>query len=135
MQLLRLLLFPSLAAPPRDTRPVHLRTQPLVGGPSFLKLHVQVAVGETVYDFLPKDPTAMSTTVALFTGNSVAGTVRSRALSTPASPPRWRLLGATKMQQPAVDQFVEQQTTELNLLSNSCWSFASRLVRHVDLMD
>ena len=66
---------------------LHKVALPLVGGPSWLKLH-QAAVFEEpegkrllLIDYLPEEPESPATALSLFTMNSVAGKVRVKELT------------------------------------------------------
>ena len=94
-----------------------------------MPLHVEVAVGDTIYDFLPSKPTAFATTTALFTGQSVDGKIRLRAIQAPAAAsPRWQLIAHTMKTPDELQSFAQQQPDSLSLLNNNCFSFAARFV-------
>ena len=120
------LLLPVAALQPAT--PIYLRATRLVGGPAFLPLHVQIAVGETAFDFLPAKPTAAATTARLLTGGSVDGLIRVQGARSTRSPRgRWHRVGQTTRTLPEIRRFAEQQPTELSLLHNSCWTFAAAM--------
>lgn len=100
--------------------------EPLVGGPSFLPLHVVIEheASGSCFDFLPKDPLALETTLALVTGAAVPGKVRHR---TARRSRRGVVLGATTKSVDAILNMARQQPSELRLLRNDCWSFAARV--------
>ena len=126
----RELFLPSSPPPATSNTPVYAGLRPLVGGPSFLPLHIEVAVGDTVYDFLPAEPTAMATTAALVTGQSVDGRIRLRSLKAPPAipSPRWQLIAHTMKTSDELQSFAQEQPAALSLLSNNCFTFAARLV-------
>ena len=100
--------------------------EPLVGGPSFLPLHVVIEheASGSCFDFLPEDPLALETTLALVTGAAVPGKVRHR---TARRSRRGVVLGATTKSVDAILNMARQQPSELRLLRNDCWSFAARV--------
>jgi hypothetical protein len=109
---------PQLASPPARLTAVHAELQPLVGGPSWLPLHVVVDVGDVQYDFLPCSPVAQETTVKLLSGRAVPGIVRARAR--PASSTRRRrvLLGYSSSSQEDLQVFAKARTSSLRLFEN-----------------
>ena len=123
----------SSAAAAAAASPVFVTLRPLVDGPKFLPVHVQVATTcDTdgtfmIYDFLPSDPSSPNTAKTLLRGGATPGNIRRRkkqALRTDA----WKLLGQTTRSSDEIDAFVSAQPSELSLLSNSCWTFAAALV-------
>ena len=100
--------------------------EPFVGGPSFLPLHVVIEheASGSCFDFLPKDPLALETTLALVTGAAVPGLVRHR---TARRSRRGAVLGATTKSIDAIQNMTRQHPSELRLLRNDCWSFAARV--------
>ena len=124
----------------RAARPVFVALRPLVNGPAFLPLHVQLATTAdsdhgnapppdeyVAYDFLPADPTAAATLTSLLSGRAVAGRIRVRAVPG-ALGSHWRLLGFTERTAAEMTMFAESQPSALSLLDNSCWAFAAGLV-------
>ena len=134
--LLRALLLPSPPQPtaPSTASPVYATLRPLVGGPAFLPLHIQLAHADLVYDFLPRSPTALATTVTLLRGGSVDGDVRIRPLRTLDGKP-WRVLGYTTRESGQLLEFAEACDSRLSLPSNNCWTFAAKLARYAVLQD
>ena len=107
-----------------------LQVEPLIGGPSWLKLHVQVILefeGTRRYkfDFVPLNPTEPETLQKL--------------VQLQAVPAEWRFLASDKSPQGALeDQFIqkaklfcEKYDSQLHLISNNCWIFAFQLYRHL----
>jgi len=128
--LLRTSLSPPSGPSAPDEKPLFIGLRPLVGGPSFLPLHVEVAAHDLVFDFLPENPTAGSTTAALALGQGVAGSIRVRPLRSECKPPRWRLIGYTSRPAEELSAHANSQPSELRLLDNNCWTFAASLTRY-----
>jgi len=122
------LLPPPLPLPAVRGTAVAIRTYPLIGMPSWspLRLHVAVACGDTVYDFVPDDATSPATLARLLSGKSVGATIRCR----PRRPTdRWRVVGSTTRTAGELGAWVDSYPGELDLGGNNCWTFASALVR------
>ena len=131
MRLWQALLIPASLSPsalrmPTNCTPIYASLRPLIGGPAFLPLHVEIIHEGSIYDFLPQSPTAIETTAVLLRGGSVDGTVRCR----PSTRVRGRLLGHTFKTPDEMQSFAEQQPLDLSLQSNSCWTFAASLARY-----
>ena len=99
--------------------------KPLVGGPPFFPLHVEIVHANVAYDFLPVSPLATATTTTLLRGSQVDGEIRCRSTTTSEG---GRLIGYTTRTTEEMRAFAEQQPRELSLLNNNCWTFASSLV-------
>ena len=95
-----------------------------------MPLHVEVAAHDLVFDFLPENPTAGSTTATLALGQGVAGSIRVRPLRSECKPPRWRLIGYTSRPAEELSAHANSQPSELRLLDNNCWTFAASLARY-----
>ena len=114
------------------TTPILAAASPLIGAPSFLKLHVKVMHEGTVYDFVPLEPRSSSTLGALLRGGAVDAEIR--VMSAPQSSQekdRYRVVGHTALSAEAFRSRVLQRAAEpqrLSLLGNNCWSFAARLL-------
>lgn len=98
--------------------------QPLIGGPSWLKLHVQVNLVDSYdsndsnndnnntqirhkFDFVPLDAADPKTLLRLLTLQSVPGQIRTfQSTHSPSL------------------QFCQQYNTQLHLMYNNCWTFA-----------
>ena len=125
--------------------PVQLEFCPLMGGPSWLPLHVQVTIRAATaaetreqyhhhhhkYDFVPRDATQPTTLLQLFLLQTVPGNVRYFAPTTTAT------TTTTTLQQPSMlvqcaNEFRNQADPDLHLLYNNCWTFAWKLLRHLD---
>ena len=112
------LLFPLLA---RCTNGMHvqLKLSPLIGGPSFIPIHVKVIVAEDhIFDFVPLNAANPHTTFDLLRLKPVPGEIRST--------------GRKQNQSPLVDRaekfVIEYENTNLHLLNNNCWTFALLLL-------
>ena len=132
MRLWQALLGASSVAPPRASNnvPVYATLRPLVGGPTWLPLHVQLACNGTIYDFLPESPTDALTTQTLLTGGACDGVIRIRRKSLDGERAAWRLLGYTTRESKELRSFAERQDSSLSLLSNNCFTFASMLAQY-----
>lgn len=99
-----------------------LRRKPLIGGPPWLKVHVQVCVtNELTCDFIPLDATKDSTLAKLITLQSVPGEIRTI----------WRVREETIVARRAIDYCEKYESTDLHLLYNNCWTFALGLLWHL----
>lgn len=116
---------------------------PLEGGPPQVKLHVAIIVQDTastagkdkeqgrlvLFDFLPAEPTALSTTVRLLTAQDVLGNLRERELR--FLPPGSVCVGQSDATLEEMREFVAAYPDRLSLVSNSCVSFVDAFVeRH-----
>ncbi|CAB9501930.1 expressed unknown protein [Seminavis robusta] len=121
--------------------PIQLECCPLIGGPSWLPLHVQVAIVLPVeerqeeskykFDFVPQQATEPATLLRLLTLKAVPGELRCFA-------PRDDMATLPLDHSPAqllVQQAQEFQNNQadpnLHLLRNNCWTFAWRLLRYL----
>jgi hypothetical protein len=124
MLLWRALLLPAAAQPtPSAGTPVYASLRPLVGGPAFLPLHVQIEHEGLTYDFLPVDATSMETTRALLSGGAVAGRIRCR--NKESVPSRRRLVGFTTRDSEQLRTFAVAQDESLSLTLNNWCAEAS----------
>lgn len=119
--LMALLLVPSLA------KALQLKLAPLIGGPSWLPLHVKVVVEDShTWDFVPLNATSPSTLQSLLRLQSVPGEIRhyrqGRDTTAAASSPR------IQRAQAFVDAYTNR---DLNLIQNNCWTFALMLYWHL----
>ncbi|KAL1510143.1 hypothetical protein AB1Y20_006475 [Prymnesium parvum] len=114
--------------------PVYARTQPLIGGPSFLRLHVLVRHGLTTFEFIPARPRDPRAAAALLLGQAVDGRVRCAHVRL-AERGSWRLLGYSRRQSAEVEAFARRQPSRLSLLSNNCWTFARAVVEFAELCE
>jgi len=144
----------TVANQPPHTADVHAALFPLINGPRFLPAHVAVRINDSVYDFVPADPTARETLGTLIKGRPVPGIIRSRpaargcrisgdgdgdggngdgngggGVGTDAPfATQWRYLGRTRRLRDEIESFAREQPSELALSSNNCWHFAAALV-------
>lgn len=124
-------------------------TYPLEGGPSQLRLHVAVILedicsgpveGESysmeeedtkrrfvLFDFLPEDPTAVTTAVRLFTGQDVQGYLRERELR--YLPSNAICVGSSYANLEDMRAFVKTYPNRLSLLTNNCVSFVNAFIK------
>ena len=131
--LVQALLLPSpQPTTPISGSPVYATLRPLVGGPSLLPIHIQIAHDDAVYDFLPQSPTAFTTTTTLIRGGAVDGDIRIRPLRT-LEGKSWRILGYTTRSSEQLREFAEACDPRLSLASNNCWTFAAKLARYAIL--
>jgi hypothetical protein len=102
-----------------------LRVQPLIGGPTWLKVHVQVCVSEELTcDFIPLDATNDATLGRLVTLQGVPGVVRMMGT-----------VGEARPSQRAKSYCDNYESTQLHLVSNNCWTFALGLLWHLQTED
>jgi hypothetical protein len=115
---------------------IGLRPSPLLGGPSWLPLHVKVVAQSSTtqytWDFLPINATDPSTLQRLTSLQSVPGVLRRRRKIL-ASTQNCALPVANETDSTIIaargDQFCDAyQNTELNLVTNNCWTFALQLL-------
>lgn len=121
---------------------------PLDQGPAQLRLHYVVIVksvstpakprvwpkkqkeedGErlVLFDFLPKEPTALPTTLRLLTGGDVEGNLRERELQ--FMPPGSVCVGESNASLEDMRKFVRAYPERLSLVSNNCFSFVDAFV-------
>ena len=121
LQLWRTLVLP-LSAPTAAAdggAPVYAALRPLVGGPKFLPLHVQLAHEGVLYDFLPANPSALETTSTLLLGGSVDGRIRCRPVRSIGRGDPWKLIGYTMRESSELEAFALGQESRLSLTANS----------------
>ena len=121
---------PALSAPaaPADRVPLYATTEPLIGGPAFLALHVCIRHGDLLIDFVPRRPTALETTAGLLSGGGVAGQIRCRPAGASVASERWRLLGYSARSTEEMEAYARRQSDVLSLRTNNCWTFARAVV-------
>jgi hypothetical protein len=110
--------------------PVKLECCPLIGGPPWLPLHVQVILqgeGEEKhkYDFVPKEATRSETLLQLLTFQTVPGELRYFGSSRDTS-------AELSMLVQRAEDFRSHADPELHVMKNNCWTFAWKLLRHLD---
>ena len=132
----RALLLPTATSPPANLEaatPVYATLRPLVGGPKFLPIHVQIAAHDEAYDFLPAEPTALSTTTTLLSGGAVDGLIRCRPVRTLGDRRvPWRIIGYTNRASEQLRTFAQGCESQLSLPTNN-WC-APRLTAVVPLI-
>jgi hypothetical protein len=150
---------------PGETQPdpshrVGFYMAPLIGGPSWLPLHVKLFIEAEdgtrhLLDFVPKDATNPAVTGRLMSFQCVPGDVRyacqnsggtlerqdtTRVVLHPSNDGTERALrrlqrGGPRPNASIVERAVQYSTTypdrDLHLLTNNCWSFAVRLYLHL----
>ena len=104
---------------------------PLVGGPAFLKLHVAVLYESesklTQFDFLPINPTALTTAAKLLTLQRTEGVCRERELK--FRPRGIEKIGETRATLDDLRGYTREHDTALHLIENSCSTYADRLLQ------
>lgn len=127
---------------PRCTSKMFKARYPLEGGPPQVKLHVAIIVQDTesigndneqkrwvLFDFLPAEPTAFTTTLKLLTAQDVQGNLRERELR--FLPPGSVCVGQSDATLEDMRGFVARYPDRLSLVSNNCVSFVDAFVeRH-----
>lgn len=113
---------------------VQLRLKPLIGGPSWLPLHVACVVeGNHVWDFIPHEATSQQTLRALLSLERVPGTIRYHHVHVDACAATDS--SSTESSSRNVRQahtFVDNYTNRnLHLITNNCWTFALMLYWHL----
>ncbi|CAM9847650.1 unnamed protein product [Chrysoparadoxa australica] len=119
---------------------LHRAWYPLIGWPSFIRLHVAVIVeggidtrrpsgqaGLVQFDFVPKDPTFLSTAVKLLLGRAVPGELREMQLDSLPS-----LAIAACDCSASIDEmrdYVNSFDDDLHLYTNNCYNFADGFIR------
>mmetsp|Transcript_8790 Transcript_8790/g.12454 ORF Transcript_8790/g.12454 Transcript_8790/m.12454 type:complete len:160 (+) Transcript_8790:170-649(+) len=119
---------------------VQLKISPLMGGPSWLPVHVKVVVeDEHVYDFLPKNPTSPQTLQKLLSFQQVPGQIRyngavsSTTLSTAADNiERDGKLKSPETLSDMASKFCTSYPSNLHLVTNNCWTFALSLIWYLN---
>ena len=79
-----------------------------------------------LFDFLPSDPTAISTAFSLLTGGSVEGIVREKIIS--FTPRSFQAKGPCLQDLGSIRAFAQSYDCRLNLLNNQCYTFAEALM-------
>jgi hypothetical protein len=104
---------------------IRLRLSPLVGGPTWLPVHVKVILcDEYGFDFVPQNPTSVETLGKLLTFQTV--------------PADARILPSKRSNRKDADSYVmraqefcTEYDKDLHLLNNNCWTFAFEIVNYV----
>mmetsp|Transcript_13591 Transcript_13591/g.27016 ORF Transcript_13591/g.27016 Transcript_13591/m.27016 type:complete len:150 (+) Transcript_13591:148-597(+) len=119
-----------------------LQPVPLIGGPSYLPLHVQILLEEDsgtntntgdsvpyLLDFVPAEASDLKTLAALLSLSPVPGAYRFRplvrhdSLST-SLPSLLEYEFSSPLTSDDIDTFISSCEPNLHLLKNNCWSFA-----------
>ena len=121
----------AFAVPFAAQKGVALKLSPLVGGPSWLPVHVKVVVhNEHVWDFLPLEPTAPETLKKLFSFEPVPARVRYSGKPVKSDEFSRQREDLTVM---AAEEFADSYPEELHLIRNNCWTFALALAWHLQM--
>jgi hypothetical protein len=113
----------SFSIPVADS--IRLETAPLIGGPSWLPLHVKVVVDDlNVFDYIPLNATSTETLQNLLSLQAVPAEPRSKISSNIVA-------SETTVYSKRAIQFCEDYTKDLHLIENNCWTFAFDLVRFI----
>ena len=105
---------------------VRLDTAPLIGGPSWLPLHVKVVVDDVhVFDYVPLNATSTETLQNLLSLQTVPAEVRVKISSKDVAS------SSNTVYSMRASQFCEDYTKDLHLIQNNCWTFAFDLVRFI----
>ena len=113
-----LLFATSLSIP--VTNNIRLQAAPLIGGPSWLPVHVKVLVGETnSFDFVPLDATSPTTLRKLISLRRVPAEARVKTATTDCD---------QDLQTRRALEFCDAYSKDLHLISNNCWTFAYELI-------
>jgi hypothetical protein len=109
---------------------IRLRVAPLIGGPSWLPVHVQVVIEDIcIVDFVPLNPTSKENLEKLLTLRSVPAEARFVTVSTAVTAGTSDGVRRRKIQR--ARQFCQHYSTDLHLISNNCWTFAYKLISFI----
>jgi hypothetical protein len=96
-----------------DGMSIQLKLSPLIGGPSFLPIHVKVVVSEDhIYDFVPMDARNPQVTSDLLQGKHVSGEIRRMG-----EKQNYNSSHLVEIAERFVDNYAD---TQLHILSNNC---------------
>ena len=99
---------------------VCLETAPLIGGPSWLPVHVKVVLDEVnKFDFVPKNAMSPETVQRLLSLQPVAAEARAFRVDTGS------------LYSERATQFCKDYSKDLHLVTNNCWFFAMELLLFV----
>lgn len=109
---------------------LQLKMEPLIGGPSWLPLHVQVVLdGTDKWDFVPQNATNPTTLKSLIMLKSVPGEIRYfPARNDQNDNNNNDAIRMTRQAQAFVDSYTNR---DLQLIQNNCWTFALLLYWHL----
>lgn len=120
-------------------RALQLQVKPLIGGPSWLPLHVSCVVEDNhKWDFIPLNATSSRTLQSLLSLQSVPGEIRYHTTTTTTTNNhnnnnnKSLLPHNDKKVHQAAHQFVQNYNNRnLHLITNNCWTFALMLYWHL----
>eukprot|EP00747_Dinoflagellata_sp_TGD_P064260 gnl/TRDRNA2_/TRDRNA2_153821_c1_seq1.p1 gnl/TRDRNA2_/TRDRNA2_153821_c1~~gnl/TRDRNA2_/TRDRNA2_153821_c1_seq1.p1 ORF type:complete len:176 (-),score=10.45 gnl/TRDRNA2_/TRDRNA2_153821_c1_seq1:48-506(-) len=119
-------------APAKEVLPMEVYTAslPLVGGPSWLRLHqatvLKVGSSWHIADFLPCDPQAPSTVLPLLLGRGAVGELRLKEISKPPGGLQWRCSSEKTLGD--VKDFNTRFDRVLRLLTNDCQVYVDSII-------
>lgn len=137
----------SSSGAPRTRYKLYRSNFPLEGGPRQLRLHVAIVVEEirdhceqrsgssddgqesenlVLFDFLPQEPTALTTVARLLTGGEVKGNLRTRTLR--FLPRGSTCVGESTATLGDMRSFASEYPDRLSLFSNNCVTFVDSFV-------
>ena len=107
----------------RATERIKLQTSPLIGGPSWLPVHVKVVIDENhAFDFVPLNPTSKDTLRKLVSLQAVPAEARILRSSNDERDNEYVYRART---------FCERYSKRLHLVSNNCWTFAFEIIQYI----
>jgi hypothetical protein len=113
------------------TRGIQLKTAPLIGGPSWLPIHVKVVVGNShTFDYVPLNATSPSTLKSLIGFHAVPAQARVQVLQSFDAPPPSSSIGDDYSVERA-KEFCEDYSKDLHIVTNNCWTFAFELIKYI----
>jgi hypothetical protein len=112
---------------------IQLRPSPLIGGPKWLPLHVQLIIErQYIWDFVPLNATSPTTLRNLLLLQSVPGEIRCRQRMTVREPNTDTTPATTcSLQQEATIYADSYPNTNLNIINNNCWTFCIGMFLHL----
>lgn len=118
---------------------IGLQLSPLIGGPTWLPVHVKVVLetdaGDYKWDFVPLKPSDPATLQKLLSLQAVPAEIRSYSQATASEDSGdddvVPLLNASHLVQRAQTFCDEYPDRDLSLISNNCWVFAYRLYQSI----
>ena len=111
---------------------IFIRFSPLIGGPRFLPIHVEVILssesGSHKCDFIPLEARNPQTMKQLLTLRAVSGQVRYTNININTNKEGiW--MGVSEKED--AKEFCENYNNELHLITNNCYTFAWKLLDHL----
>ena len=110
-----------------DECEIRLQPSPLIGGPSWLPVHVKLILrskercDDYVCDFVPLNATDSQVLSRLTRFQSVPGLIRTKSMDQ-------RSINLVVQE---AQNYCESYPRELNLVTNNCWTFVIRLTMHL----